>query len=441
LVQTLTQTSDLLPVTTSRGPAGQLQIAGHDLDGLAKSWGTPLYLFDAATVRQQVHSLQQHLRQYPSEAGITYAAKAYFSLGIARRLAQLGIGVDVVSRGELEVARQAGFQPEDVHLHGNNKTEEEIELALQWGIHCIVVDSLDELGFVEQISARLNLPANIWLRITPGLDIDTHPYLQTGSKATKFGLPISDGQAAQAIRAAQNSKWLNLTGLHMHLGSQIRQSQPYAEAITMLVALAEKENYIPAEISPGGGLGVVYRSEDVHADEGQWVNTITSTVQKEFHQRGWPLPRLILEPGRWLVARAGIAVYAVGTTKHASDGTYFVSVDGGMADNPRPALYQAAYTALSVNRPDAEANVKTTIAGKFCESGDELISGIMLPELQRGDLLAIPVAGAYQLSMASNYNLAPRPAVLWLEGARVEVLQEREFPHQAGWFVNEPPIP
>jgi diaminopimelate decarboxylase len=281
-VHTLTQTSDLLPVSVTRGPAGQLQIAGHNLNGLAKSWGTPLYLFDGATVRQQVHSLQQHLSQYPFEAGITYAAKAYFSLGIARRLARMGIGVDVVSRGELEVARQAGFKPEDVHLHGNNKSEDEIEFALQWGIHCIVVDGLDELAFIEQIAARLNLPANIWLRITPGLDIDTHPYLQTGSKATKFGLPISDGQAAQAIRAAQNSKWLNLTGLHMHLGSQIRQSQPYAEAITLLVALAEKENYIPAEISPGGGLGVVYRSDDVPADEGQWVNTITSTVQKEF---------------------------------------------------------------------------------------------------------------------------------------------------------------
>jgi diaminopimelate decarboxylase len=435
-VESLSERSEILPVSAGRGPQGQLQIAGHDLKALAKAWGTPLYIFDAATVRQQAQSIQDHLTQYPGRSGITYAAKAYFSLGLARRLKQIGLGVDVVSRGELEIARRAGFQPEDVHLHGNNKSEDELVTALEWGVHCIVVDSLEEMDFLEQVASRLNRPANIWIRVTPGLDIDTHPYLQTGSKATKFGLPLSHDHAGEAIRKAKASRFLNLTGLHMHLGSQIRNSEPYAEAISMLVDVAEKEGIVPAELSPGGGWGVAYRPQDEVADEGKWIKSISDAVQKAYGRRDWPLPRLILEPGRWLVARAGMALYTVGTSKHASDGTYFVSVDGGMADNPRPALYQAAYTAVLVERPYAAATVKTTVAGKYCESGDELISDIMLPEIQRGDLLAIPVAGAYQLSMASNYNLAPRPAVLWLEQDRVEVLQEREFPEQDGWWVS-----
>jgi diaminopimelate decarboxylase len=438
-VESLSERSEILPVSAGRGPQGQLQIAGHDLKALAKAWGTPLYIFDAATVRQQAQSIQDHLTQYPGKSGITYAAKAYFSLGLARRLKQIGLGVDVVSRGELEIARRAGFQPEDVHLHGNNKSEDELVTALEWGIHCIVVDSLEEMDFLEQVASRLNRPANIWIRVTPGLEIDTHPYLQTGSKATKFGLPLSHDQAGEAIRKAKASRFLNLTGLHMHLGSQIRNSEPYAEAISMLVDLAEKEGIVPAELSPGGGWGVAYRPQDELADEGKWIKSISDAVQKAYGRRDWPLPRLILEPGRWLVARAGMALYTAGTSKHASDGTYFVSVDGGMADNPRPALYQAAYTAVLVERPDAAATVKTTVAGKYCESGDELISEIMLPEIQRGDLLAVPVAGAYQLSMASNYNLAPRPAVLWLEHDRVEVLQEREFPEQGGWWVSGQP--
>jgi diaminopimelate decarboxylase len=230
---------------------------------------------------------------------------------------------------------------------------------------------------------------------------------------------------------ANASPWLNLIGLHMHLGSQIRQSQPYVDAINLLVDFAEQENFIPSEISPGGGWGVPYRLEDDAASERHWIEAVSGAVQETFTQRGWPLPRLILEPGRWLAARAGVAIYTAGAAKHSSDGTYFVSVDGGMADNPRPALYQAAYTAVLVDRPDAEPVVKTTIAGKYCESGDELISGIMLPEVRRGDLLAIPVAGAYQLSLSSNYNLAPRPAVLWLEPGRVEVLQNANFPSRA----------
>lgn len=432
----MNELADLLPLSTGRGDRGQLIVAGHDLTELAKGWGTPLYVIDAETIRSHAGILQNCLTTYAGEADITYAAKAYFSLGFARKVMQMGLGVDVVSRGELEIARKAGFLPDRVHLHGNNKSEEELSAALEWGIHCIVVDSLDELDLLEQIAARQNRSARIWLRVTPGVGIDTHPYLQTATHATKFGLPISGGQAGDAVRRALGSRWLHPTGLHMHLGSQISDRRPYAEAIDLLVALAEQEKYIPTEISPGGGWGVPYRVEDEKASEKMWIETLSDTVQKAFGQRNWPLPRLIIEPGRWLAARAGLAIYTVGAIKIAGDGACFVSVDGGMADNPRPALYRAAYTALLVDRPDDLPVKQVSVAGRYCESGDVLISDIMLPEVKRGDLLAVPVAGAYQLSLASNYNLAPRPAVLWLEPGRIEVLQKRERPEENGWWVG-----
>ncbi len=427
----------LLPDTVMKNALGAMEIAGHSLDGLANSWGTPLYLFDAATIRNQAESLRTALRAYPGQSEITYAAKAYFSLGMARKLAALKLGVDVVSMGELVMARKAGFDPECVHLHGNNKSEEELTYALEWGVHSIVVDSLEELEFLEGLAARQGKTARIWLRVTPGVEIDIHPYVQTGSKASKFGLPVDDGQAAEAIRRAKRSQRLELTGLHIHLGSQIHQIEPFFTAITTLAALAEQEGFVPEELSPGGGWGVPYAPGDPDENVSRWIEAVTQSLQQEFGRRGWPLPRLVLEPGRWLVARAGVALYRVGVVKTAGDGSCLVAVDGGIADNPRPALYQSRYTALLPERPDAETTITASVVGKFCESGDELIERVELPEVHRGDLLMIPVAGAYQLSMSSNYNMASRPAVLWLEQGVVEALQKRERPEEKGWWVDK----
>ncbi len=428
----------LFPLTTERGPEGHLHIAGHDLNDLAAKFGTPLYLYDAATVQNKVEKLKRLLKKhYPAQFEITYAAKAYFSLGLARRLAALGLGVDVVSLGELSVARRGGFAPHKVHLHGNNKSPEELEAALRWGIQCIVVDSLEELEYLEGMAERLQTRARVWLRITPGLYVDTHPYRQTAHPTSKFGLLMSDGQAAEGIRRAQSSRWLELTGLHAHLGSQVFEPQPYLEAVDLLVSLSEQAGYVPLEFSPGGGWGVRYTLQDPAADTAVWVETVSRAMQAAFGRRGWPLPRLIIEPGRFLVAQAGVALYRVGTGKTVSDGTRVVAVDGGMADNPRVALYRARYTAALANRPGGPEMHKTSVVGKFCESGDVLINNAQLPEMARGDLLAMPAAGAYHLSMSSNYNLAPRPAVLWLEDGRVEVMQKRELPEEAGWWVEE----
>lgn len=426
---------DLLPVTASYDERGLLRIANNDLAALAREWGTPLYIYDAMTVRQQVSSLLALFRQlYPARFEIAYAAKAYFSLGFAQKLASLGLGVDVVSLGELAVARKAGFLPARIHLHGNNKSAEELKTALEWGVQAVVVDSLDELDFLEQLAEKIQVKGRIWLRIMPGISVETHQYTQTAHPASKFGLPFEDGQAAEAIRRARRSSWLSLTGLHVHLGSQFFEPEPYRLAIARLAELAERENFIPEEISPGGGWGVPYNLQGKTGDPFPWLDNVCTTIQVEFQKRGWPLPRLVIEPGRWIAARAGLAIYSVGAVKTAGSGARFVAVDGGMADNIRPALYQAQYMALPVeSHPGSELH-KCTLVGKFCETGDVLIQEIDLPDLKRGDLLAIPVSGAYHLSMASNYNLAPRPVVLWLEDGSIEVLQKREKIEDSFWW-------
>lgn len=427
----------LLPMTAGRDAAGSFTIAGHAMQPLAEQYGTPLYLYDAYTVQEQIRSLRAALKQqYDGGFEITYAAKAYFSLGFARHLAAMDIGVDVVSMGELAVARKAGFAPERVHLHGNNKSVEELRAAVEWGVQAIVVDSLEELDVLQGLAEQARKQVRIWLRISPGVVIDSHSYLQTAHHTSKFGLTTEGSQAAEAISLAQKSRWLHLSGLHTHLGSQFFEANAYQQAIASLMDLAEECRLQPEELSPGGGWGVPYIPDQSGGDLGPWIATVTNAMKTECARRGWALPRLVMEPGRWLVARSGVALYSVGTSKVSGDGTHFLAVDGGMADNPRPALYEARYTAFMAARPDAQPTQKVNLVGKFCETGDQLIQDAWLPETRRGDLLVVPVSGAYQLSMASNYNLAPRPAVLWLEPDKVEVLQQREHPESSGWWVD-----
>lgn len=428
----------LFPISTTINSAGNIQIAGHDLIGLANEFGTPLYIYDGATIRHNVTSLKtQFAQSYAGDSLIAYAVKAYFSLGLAKKLAALGVGADVVSRGEIRVAQMSGFAADGVHLHGNNKSEEELQAVLDWGVQAIVVDSLDELAFLEGLAARKGIRARIWLRITPDLEVNTHPHVETSHSASKFGLHIKNGQAAEAILRARASRWLNLVGLHTHLGSQLRDAAPYRTAIEMLYEVAAKEDFIPEELSPGGGWGVRYILDDPDDAAEPWVKAVSETVQEQCKLRNWPLPRLVLEPGRWIVARAGVALYSVGAQKDTPDGMHIAALDGGMADNPRVALYNAKYSAYPVHQPWRDRNVRTRLAGKFCESGDVLIPDIDLPILSRGEILAFPAAGAYQLSMASNYNFATRPEVLWLEEGKVEVIQKREHPEESQWWKGE----
>jgi diaminopimelate decarboxylase len=430
------QLNRLFPVTTDIDEQGQLRIAGHRLSDLADQYQTPLYVYDGETVRAQVRRLtDQFAHHYPGETMIAYASKAYFSYSMATKMAALGIGADVVSLGEIHVAQQAGFAPEGIHLHGNNKTEAELQAALEWGVQSIVVDSLEELDLLEALAERTGLTGRIWARITPDLNVNTHPHIETSHSDSKFGMHVKNGDALTGIRRAMASKRLTLTGLHTHLGSQIFEAYPYEIAIERLYAVAEEAGYIPQEISPGGGWGVPYTESDPDDDPEPWVRAVSGAVQAACRRLGWPLPKLVLEPGRWLVARAGVALYRVGMQKTTPDGTHIVAIDGGLADNPRVALYGASYTARVAQRASALPIRPVRVVGKFCESGDVLIPGVNLPAVQRGDVLAVPASGAYQLSMSSNYNFAARPPVVWLERGAVEVMQCCEQPDEPGWWV------
>jgi diaminopimelate decarboxylase len=430
------QTSEcFFPISTSRNQIGHIQVAGHDLCTLAEQWGTPLYIYDAQTIRTRTQeAIDMVSSAYAGESAVSYAAKAYFSLGLARKLSQLHLKLDAVSLGEMLIAQKGGFDAQNVHLHGNNKSKEELHFALHWGIENIVVDSLEELSLLETVAQEMGRKARIWLRITPGVDVDTHPYVQTAHVASKFGIPMEEGQALHAIQQCKSSRWLNLVGLHTHIGSQVFDLDPYVRAIRMLIWLAEEAEYIPQEISPGGGWGVPYREDDDRFDPREMLQAISAAIQDECRRLNWPLPKLVVEPGRWIIARAGVAIYSVGSTKFSGNGLYIVALDGGMADNPRPALYQSRYSACLLGRPDAIPQHRAALVGRFCESGDQLISEIMLPEVRRGDYIAIPMAGAYQLSMSSNYNLVPRPAVLWLEDGKTEILQKRESIADIDWW-------
>jgi diaminopimelate decarboxylase len=429
---------NLLPLESKLEENGSLSIGRHSVRELARKWGTPLYIYDAHDFYKRVDGVRALLKQsYAGQAEISYAGKTYLSLNFAKILNEHGLTLDTVSLGEMMIARKAGFSPAKVHLNGNNKTRAELEYALEWGIDSIVVDSPDELEFLTGIARETNRVANIWLRITPGVEVDTHPFIQTAYPASKFGFPIEDGQASRGIQSARANPWVNLKGLHMHIGSQLFDPTPYLQALRSLFQLAESENLPLGEISPGGGWGVPYVTSEKEVDLPALISAIGETITAECARLGWELPRLVVEPGRFLIARAGLSVYEIGTIKQSSDGTRFAAVDGGMSDNPRPALYDSKYAALVLDKPLTPTAQRYKVVGKLCESGDRLITSALLPDIQRGDLLVIPVSGAYQLSMSSNYNLMNRPAVLWLEEDEVRVLQKRENIEEMKWWLGE----
>lgn len=429
----------IFPDCVGVNPEGNMSIAGHDLAMLAQKYGTPLYIYDGATIRNQIDTLRLLFKKYyPGKASIAYASKAYFSVGMGRKLLDLKVGLDVVSQAELKLAQKLGFSPGNIHLHGNNKSLSELKSALEWGIQAVVVDNLEELLMLEELAEKYQTPVKIWLRITTGETVETHAHISTSLADSKFGLHIENGEAAEALVLAQTSSWLQLTGLHTHLGSQISDPNPYISAIKAICDLAASMDFVPQEISPGGGWGIQYIPSAEGDDAEPWVRTVSGAIQEACVQHDWPYPHLVLETGRWIVGRAGVAVYEIGTQKHTASGIHIVAVDGGISDNPRVALYQARYSARVVEQPLGEATEKMRIVGKFCETADILIDEINLPPVKRGQHLVVPVSGAYQLSMASNYNFAPRPAVLWLEEDDCSIMQERENPEEAGWWVTEP---
>lgn len=423
-----------MPVTARRKANGQLEIGGCDVVRLASAYGTPLYVYDQATMDTILSEYRDGLDRYwPGEAEVAYAAKAWLSSAMAQWAAKRGLGMDVVSEGELRHALQAGFPAARIHAHGNNKPDSFLRSCVETDVGRVAIDHLREAERLATICATLGKPQGVWLRLNPATAPDTHASIQTGSATSKFGLSIRDGSALEVARFVQANPWLDWRGLHFHIGSQIKNTLSLCEAtrraLNWLATLPPELSRKPTEFSPGGGWAVPYTPNAPHLAPSTAIRDISQTILSNLAHldpnRSQPVPKLILEPGRELVARAGVALYTVGALKQAAEVRY-AFLDGGLADNPRPSLYESQYHALLANRADPHANTRYTLAGPFCESGDVLIHGITLPELQESDLIAIPVSGAYQLSMASTYNGAPRPPVLWLHQGNAQIVQRRE---------------
>jgi diaminopimelate decarboxylase len=421
----------LFPVTTQvktqQGRTG-LTVGGCDLIELAQQYGTPLYVYDQATLDAALEAYRAALaRFYPGATGITYAGKAFLCVAMAQWVHRRGLWLDCTGAGEINVAVSAAMGRDRIVVHGSNKGQADLEAAVaQAGT--IVVDNLTELQRLITLFQQLKLQVpELWLRIRPGLAVATHAYTQTGQQDSKFGMSASEVMEAAQVCYRYD---LPLTGLHFHLGSQFREPAPLEFAfdvmLDLVAALRARIGWLPQVLCPGGGLGCLYHEEDPPPPPiEEYVRFVAEHLLAGCRRRELPLPRLQLEPGRSLIARAGVALYQIGTVKRTERRRWLL-LDGGLADNPRPALYGARYTALPVLDPGCPNSDPAWLAGPYCESSDVLIEALPLPDLQPGEWLAVPMSGAYHLSMASNYNGTCKPAVLWLGKGTAHLIQERE---------------
>ena len=422
-------TADLFPFTASVGPDGGLTLGGCSAVELASEFGTPLLVFDEETLRGMCRAFVDEFGVRYANTKVVYAAKAYISPALARIVHEEGLGLDVVSGGELAVAQQGGIDPAAIYFHGNNKTAGELEMALEAGVGRIVIDSFHELETLADLAVRRGEVQDVMVRVSPGIDPHTHVKTTTGILDSKFGFSIETGHAAEAIRQVLRSPSLDLVGVHFHLGSPIFELEPYSIAVdTVLTFLADfkADGLELREFSPGGGFAIGYVRDNLPPPVASYAEILTSAVRDRCRDLGFGEPTLVVEPGRAIVGRAGVALYNVGAIKDIPTVRKYVSLDGGMGDNIRPALYDARYEAVVANRMAGEPVEKVTLVGKYCESGDILIKDIDLPVLEPGDLVAIPSSGAYAPSMASNYNLNPRPAVVLVRDGEARLIRRRE---------------
>ena len=419
----------VFPDTTTVDSQGQLVIGGCNALDLASQYGTPVYILDEQTLRARCRSFVQEFRQRWENSQVYYACKAYINPALAQIFDEEGLGLDVVSGGELAIAQRAGFPLERVTFHGNNKTPDELEYAVANSIGTVAVDSFYEIDLLDRTAAAAGKVQNIIIRVSPGVDPHTHVHTTTGILDSKFGFSIQTGHADQAVRQALNASNLNLRGLHFHLGSPIFELEPYRVATELVLrwsAQFREEGLDLQEFSPGGGFAIAYTRDDAPPEIGDYAEAIVSTMTSTCADLGMDIPELIIEPGRSIIGPAGVALYQIGAIKEIPGVRKYVSVDGGMGDNIRPALYQAIYEVVAAGKVNSEPAERVTIAGKYCESGDLLASDVMLPELVAGDILAIPAAGAYCPSMASNYNLNPRPPMVLVNNGQSRLIRRRE---------------
>ena len=420
----------LYPITAGINDQGHLTVGGCDVVDLAQTFGTPLYIVDEATIRQTCRSYRDSFRQHyspdPERVLILFASKAWNCKAICALVAQEGLGIDVVSGGELYTALQAGIGGDRIYLHGNYKSAAELEMAVDAGC-TVVVDNPHELQMLADITVQRRRTARVMLRVTPGIECHTHEYIKTGHLDSKFGFDPNqlDGIFAQISQLAS----INFVGLHAHIGSQIFELQPHTDLGAVLCGFwqsALEYGLTPTELNVGGGLGIRYVESDDPPSISEWVQSVCNGVKAGFSAAGLELPRLLCEPGRSLVGPSTVTAYTVGGSKEIPDLRTYLSVDGGMSDNPRPITYQAPYTPVLANRPEAPATQTVTVAGKHCESGDVLLKDVQLPAIAPGEILVMLATGAYNYSMASNYNRLPRPAAVLVCNGNADIVIERE---------------
>ena len=424
-----TGAQQVFPESAGVNDKGHLVIGGCDTLDLADQYGTPLYVFDEDMVRSMCRGFVEGFTAKYADTMVVYACKAYVNPALARILMEEGLGLDVVSGGELAVAQAVDYPSRLVYFHGNNKGPAELRDALDWGIGRIVVDSFYELELLDKLAGEAGKTQEIMVRVSPGVDPHTHHHTTTGTLDSKFGFPIETGQADEAVRIALRAPNLDLIGLHFHLGSPIFHVEPYQAAMDIVLEFASRfreEGLNLREISPGGGFAIAYTRDQEPPSIGEYADAIVSSMLEGCQRLGMDVPRLIIEPGRSIVGRAGVALYRVGAVKDIPGVRKYISVDGGMGDNIRPALYDAAYEAVVAGKADRTGSDLVTIAGKYCESGDVLVRDVSLPTVESDDIIAIPAAGAYCLSMASTYNMNPRPPVVAVRDGDSRLMRRRE---------------
>jgi diaminopimelate decarboxylase len=410
--------SRVYPIGSRVNERGHLELGGCDAVEIAAEFGTPAYVYVEDDIRGRARDYLAAFRRHDENFEVLYASKAAPVSAIYSLLREEGLSVDVASGGELHIALGAGFEPAQIHMHGNNKTEAELRMAVQAGVGHIICDSFDEIA---RLDGLLDRPQDVLIRVTPGIKADTHSYIQTGQLDSKFGFGLEDGLAAKAVDQIRSSRHLRLVGLHAHIGSQIFELEPYVKTIEALAELWDDECRL---LNVGGGLGIAYTADDDPPSIAEYVDVKVEGVRRVFGDG----PRILIEPGRSLVGSAGVTLYTVGTVKEIPGVRTYVAVDGGMSDNLRPMLYGARYEALIASRAASQADVTATVAGMHCESSDMIVRDVALAAPAVGDILATPATGAYGHAMANNYNGVPRPPVIFCgQGSAREVVRRETY--------------
>ncbi|SEQ22125.1 diaminopimelate decarboxylase [Virgibacillus subterraneus] len=412
---------------------GHLEIGGVDSINLANKYGTPLYVYDVSIIRENCRSFVDTFKDLDVSAQVAYASKAFSSTAMLQVVKQEGLSLDVVSQGELYTAIQADFPPSKIHMHGNNKSVEELSMAIEYGIGCIVVDNFFEIDLISKLLKKYNKTIDVLIRVTPGIESKTHQYIMTGNEDSKFGFNLHNGQADKAFLQLYNNENIHFKGLHCHIGSQIFEADGFKMATTMLFKKIGEWNklhdYTPEVLNLGGGFGIRYTKEDTPLPYSSVVKELVAKVKEHASMFDMTIPEIWIEPGRAIAGNAGLTLYTVGSKKDIPGVRSYVSVDGGMTDNLRPALYQAKYEGVLANKAAQPVTDLVSVAGKCCESGDMLIWDLPVPEIGSNDILAVFSTGAYGYSMASHYNRFPNAAVVFVENGQDKLVVKRESFH------------